>query len=234
MDLPVFQREIPMAHFPAEGSGSNPLPIVIDSVGSGSLPLPAGLPTTGTVLVEMWGGGGAGAGGDSGHNGAGGNAGAYAQVEIGGALLALGGTMYVAGDVAGSEVRPGTDGGDTTITIDSLLRATAQGGKGGKTSSEHPPAAATVTVDESVTLVYSRDGTRAVDHYPSWDFATAGATSSAPGGGAGGTAGEDGGGNGGNASGYSSGGGGGAQTGDATSNGGDGARGHIRFTFYPS
>lgn len=94
-----------------------------------TLTVPAGA----DVQVELWGGGGGGAGSNSeGSGSAGGGGGAYVCCRIPADVWALGGNIVIgAGGAGGAVDANGLIGVQTTLTLNSIVRATAGPGNPG-------------------------------------------------------------------------------------------------------
>jgi hypothetical protein len=156
----VFQIESPFGVMPS-GVAAGPIPpnqVVVTATGSHNFSA-LELPTNTALKVQVWSAGGGGGGASVGSGGSGGGAGAYWQGTIPQALAALGGVLALGTHgTGGATTVDGTDAADVTITIDSILRLTVGGGKGGAASNGAGGLGGTITADPSVTTTVSRSG----------------------------------------------------------------------------
>lgn len=162
-ESPVYIYELPMSTITAAiGQGpSLPTTVVVATPGSTALStykVPAGK----SVQITLLGGGGGGGSGDGVDHGGGGGGGAGGVIAtIDAAIWALGGTLVVGAGGAGGLTgdHDGSDGVDSTLTIDSSAVLTSHGGKKGLAATHTGGAGGTVVVGDGATVIRSAPGT---------------------------------------------------------------------------
>jgi len=172
-----------------------------------------------SITIEAWGAGGAGGGGITNKfGGQGGGAGAYASITT--AVTGGQEITYTVGAAGTGSTGDGTNGGNTTISLGTLV---LDGGNGGIQNGTSNPANGGTGTGTGWTIISGNDGangggTTGGDGADGETFAGSGGNGNS-------------GGNGFNATQYGAGGGGGEQGGGSTWSGGNGSDGRVAITY---
>lgn len=169
------------------GATASPPNVVKNYPGTGTTLFSAVAPPAGVdVTCEIWAAGGGGGAGATAGAGAGGGPGSYLLCTIPAALFALGGEVVIgAPGAAGTAGGNGTAATDCTLTADSILQATVEGGRGGAGTGGAPGGPGTITPGGTIVVLAMIFGPSAPG-IPEGGNGGAGATGYSPGAGAGG------------------------------------------------